>query len=539
MIILLLAVSSCILPISGQKRGLKSIQTDELRAHMDFLASDELEGRSTGEAGLDVAARYLATQAELMNLETADEDGDYFQLYTLQERSYDLGNSNISIIDEAGNAIVDDNMFFLLPAIVKNEIEIEGEIVFAGYGIYEPDMNYNDFDGLDITGKVVLIMDRAPMNEDGVTSPLGDKWLGMSNFQNKLQYIVMQQPKAVVLVFDPKSGYNSIEEVNPDISDYLSKSTSMKKEEELPQEEIPGPKIVLAHRSVADKVFKHTRTTLAEVQEKIDTSLKPASFSMGDTKMRIHLAMQNMEMNVPNVFGYIEGSDPELKDEFVLLMAHFDHVGTDGEGSVFNGADDNASGSVALLEIAEAFRAEKKMPRRSIGILWVSGEEIGLYGSKYFAEHPLVPIENIAAVINLDMIGRIKTQEDIESDRSGLTIVGRDSVKVIGALQSKILMEINEETLAEMGLFPNYSYNKPDHPDRYFYRSDHISFARKDIPVLFYSTGTHADYHLLTDDPGKIDYGKFLKMTKFAFKAGMNTADYKDEITVDNPMSEW
>lgn len=539
MIILLLGVTGCIFPVSGQKRGLKSIHTDELRAHMDFLASDELEGRSTGEPGLDIAARYLATQAELMGLETADEDGDYIQFYTLEERSYDLVMSSISIIDSAGNVAIDENPFFVLPAIVNDEIEIEGEIVFAGYGIYEPDMDYNDFEGLDITGKVVLIMDRAPMNEDGVTSPLGDKWLGMENFQNKLQYIVMQQPKAVVLVFDPKSGYNSIEEVNPGISDYLTKSTTMKKEEEPPREEIPGPKIVLAHRSVADRIFENSGTTLAEVQEKIDESLQPASFSLEDTKMKIHLTMKNTEMNVPNVFGYIEGSDPDLKDEFVIYMAHFDHVGTDGDGGVFNGADDNASGSVALLEIAEAFKAEKKGPRRSIGILWVSGEEIGLFGSKYFAENPLVSIGDIAAVINLDMVGRVKTAEDMESERSGLTIVGQDSVKVIGALQSKVLMEINEETLADMELYPNYAYNRPDHPERYFYRSDHISFAKKDIPVLFYSTGTHADYHMLTDDPGKIDYSKFLKMTKFAFMAGMNTADYKDEIIVDNPMSEW
>ena len=192
-----------------------------------------------------------------------------------------------------------------------------------------------------------------------------------------------------------------------------------------------------------------------------------------------------------------------------------------------------------MIEIAKAFLAEKKMPGRSIGFLWVSAEEIGLFGSSYFADHPMVPLESIAAVINLDMVGRVATPEDRQSEREGLTIVGRDSVKVIGALQSKVLMQINEETLEDMDLHGNYAYNDIHHPERYFYRSDHINFARKDIPVLFYSTGTHADYHMVTDDPEKIDYDKFLHMTKFCYLVGYNVADYKGEITVDNPMSQW
>ncbi len=242
---------------------------------------------------------------------------------------------------------------------------------------------------------------------------------------------------------------------------------------------------------------------------------------------------------VPNVFGIIEGSDPVLKDEVVIYLAHYDHVGTDGEGGVYNGADDNASGTVALIEIAEAFMKEKKRPARSIGFLWVSAEEIGLFGSKYFADHPLVPTEKTAAVINLDMVGRTRTLEDVNSSRSNLTIAGGDTVKVIGGLQSSVLMQINRETLEEMGLTGNYHYNDREHPQRYFYRSDHINFARKDIPVLFYSTGTHNDYHTVSDVEERIDYDKFLKMSRFSFKVGYNVAQYKGPIEVDNPMSAW
>jgi Zn-dependent M28 family amino/carboxypeptidase len=249
--------------------------------------------------------------------------------------------------------------------------------------------------------------------------------------------------------------------------------------------------------------------------------------------------MKTSDLEIFNVFGLIEGSDPALKDEVVIYVAHYDHMGTDGKGGVFNGADDNASGTVALIEIAEAFLKEKKSPKRSIGILWVSAEEIGLYGSQYFAEHPLVAREKIAAVINLDMVSRTKTEEDVLSTRSGLTIQAVDSVKVIGGLQSKVLMEINEKTLKDAGLTGNYQYNNLTDPSRFFFRSDHINFARKDIPVLFYSTGTHRDYHMISDVEEAIDYDKFLKMSRFCFKVGLNVAQHSGPIKVDNPMSKW
>ncbi len=297
--------------------------------------------------------------------------------------------------------------------------------------------------------------------------------------------------------------------------------------------------MVLIHRSVADKLLEGSGKDLENLQLEIDRNLAPQSFSIDGTRIEIELNMMETEVVVPNVFGVIEGSDPELKDEVVIYVAHFDHVGTDGEGGVYNGADDNASGTTALIEIAEAFMKEGKRPRRSIGILWVSGEEIGLYGSRYFADNPLIPVENIAAVINLDMVGRTRTAEDAESNRPGLTILGGDSVKVIGGMQSTVLMDISKQTLDEMGLVGNYKYNDLNDPERYFYRSDHINFARKDIPVLFYSTGTHRDYHKVTDEEKLIDYDKFLRMTRFGYKVGFNVAQYKDPIEVNNPMSAW
>lgn len=542
----LTAVSLVILitsPLYAQNSGVESINIHDLKMHMLFLSSDELEGRDTGEPGLQVAARYLAVQAEQLGLQALDADKDYMQPYLIAEKGYNREKSRISITGRDGAVLLSNDPFYILPAPKGDKTIFEGEVVFAGYGINDEENNYNDFENIDIQDKVVLIMNRAPLNEKGTEALFdNDKWSSMQNFQYKMRYIYSQQPKAVLLVMDPKSGMQSIEDVSPSVAKFLSRSRELKKDND--EKTATGmignlPAMVLIHRSVADQLLASTGKNLKDLQLEIDKSLKPSSFQMDGTTVKIELHMESKELEVYNIFGMIEGSDPVLKEEMVIYVAHYDHVGTDGMGGVFNGADDNASGTVALIEIAEAFKMEDEKPKRSIGILWVSAEEIGLFGSQYFAEHPLVPKEKIAAVINLDMVGRTKTSEDKLSERSGLTIQSADSVKVIGGLQSEVLMKINEKTLKKAGLVGNYQYNNLTDPNRYFYRSDHINFARQDIPILFYSTGTHRDYHLISDEEEAIDYDKFLKMTRFCYKAGFNVAQYKGPIEVDKPMSTW
>jgi len=535
-----LLISILAVPLQAQKKGLESINQSDLKKHMQFLASDELEGRDTGSPGLYTAARYLAVQAQYLGLKAVGGENGYMQPYTILEKAYDRENSHTTISKLGSAPVVNSESFYIFPATKEDKTVIEGEVVFAGYGIRDEAHNYDDFEDVDVAGKVVLIMNRAPMNKEGTEMQFdNDKWSAMQNMQYKLPAIFQQGAKAVLLVFDPKSGFQSIEDLNPGIARYLGKSRTLKTESDGQTQEGPPANIVLIHRSVADQLLEGSGKTLKDIQMEIDRNLKPQSFLLEGTSIKVEMQMKSSELEVTNVFGIIEGSDPVLKDEVVIYVAHYDHIGIDGEGGVFNGADDNASGTIALIEIAEAFMKEKKRPKRSVGILWVSSEEIGLFGSQYFADNPLVPIDNTAAVINLDMVARTRSVEDAQSDRSGLTVVGGDSVKVIGGMQSKVLMGISSETLEEMGLIGNYTYNDPAHPERYFYRSDHISFARKDIPVLFYSTGTHRDYHMVTDEEKLIDYDKFLKMTRFCYKVGFNVAQFKGPIEVDNPMSTW
>jgi hypothetical protein len=487
-----------------------------------------------------VAARYLACQAEKVGLLPVNGEEGFFQHYIIHERAYDFDRNQVVISTSGQEPVTSKDPFYMFPAVQDDQMVLEGEVVFAGYGINDKENDYNDLEDLDIEGKIVLIMSRAPMSEDGTTMKFGgEKYSGMMSFRSKIPFLYSQNPKAVLLVYDPKSGMESVEDLNPGIASYLSRSRSLDPVEASRDGNMDRPRMLMIHRNLADQILQAAGQSLEELQNEIDREVAPRSFLLDSTTVRIEAYMKHNELEVPNVFGMIEGADPALKDEMVLYLAHFDHVGTDGQGGIFNGADDNASGTVGLIEIAEAFMNEKRPPSRSVGFLWVSAEEIGLFGSSYFADHPLVPIDEIVSVVNLDMIGRTKSEEDVRSSRSGLTIVGEDTVKVIGGLQSSVLMSINEEALDELGLVGNYNYNDRNHPDRYFYRSDHINFARKDIPVLFYSTGTHRDYHMVTDTEDLIDYDKFQRMVTLSYRVGYKLANFKGPIVVDKPMSAW
>jgi len=526
----------------AQKNGLQSITISDLKSHLYFLASDELQGRATGEPGLEIAARYIASQAQKIGLGAVDENHDYFQDYIIEENVYDPENSKITIESSGSEPIILNDDFYLIIPQTFEDLNISGEVVFCGYGINSDKFNYNDFNEVDIRDKIVLIMNRAPMDEEGMKSRFDDHdWNNMMNFNYKFFYINSLRPKAVLLVYDPKSGYRCLADINPALPKYLSSSQKLKSTEDIFTEVLNGVvKVFIIHCNAADKLLDETGMDLETLQKKIDTSLEPHSFPIQGKTLNIHLDVHTRELNVSNVFGIIEGSDPILKNEYVLYSAHFDHVGIDGMGGIYNGADDDASGCTALLEMAEAFLIEKNRPKRSLGFLWVSAEEIGLLGSQYYSENPIIPLEKTVVAINLDMIGRTRTPEDtgmVMGDE--LTILGGDSIGIIGGLQSKVLMDINKKTLLQMNMTGDYRYNDPDHPLRFFYRSDHFNFVNKDIPVLFYSTGTHKDYHQVTDTPDRIDYEKLKKVTAFTFMVGYNISNYNGAILVDNPYSGW
>ena len=225
-----------------------------------------------------------------------------------------------------------------------------------------------------------------------------------------------------------------------------------------------------------------------------------------------------------NVLGYIEGGD--LKNELIVITAHYDHLGKH-DSLVFNGADDDGSGTVAALEIAEAFILAKKAgkgPRRSVLIMPVSGEEKGLLGSKYYTDNPIYPLENTVANLNIDMIGRL---DDWHDTANYVYLIGADRL-------SQELHDISEQVNKEyIGLNLDYKFNEEDDPNRYYYRSDHYNFAKNNIPVIFYFNGVHEDYHKVSDTVEKIDFQKIKAITRLVFLTAWELANRDERIMVD------
>ncbi|WP_298320616.1 M28 family metallopeptidase [uncultured Aquimarina sp.] len=234
-----------------------------------------------------------------------------------------------------------------------------------------------------------------------------------------------------------------------------------------------------------------------------------------------------------NVLAYIKGS--EKPDEIVVLSAHYDHVGVDSKGNVYNGADDDGSGTVSLLEIAEAFAKAAKDgqgPKRSILFLHVTGEEKGLYGSKYYTENPIFSLENTITNLNIDMIGRIDKDHEGEDKSDYIYLIGSDRL-------STELHNLSEEANTKYTkLNLDYTYNAKDDPNRFYYRSDHYNFAKHNIPIIFYFNGVHEDYHQITDTPDKIEYDLMTKRAKLVFYTAWEVANREKRLVVDGIGSE-
>lgn len=513
------------------------ITSSDMESYVSFLASPLLRGRENGETGLEIAGQYIASQAKLLGLKPANGNS-YFQPYSIIKTSIDPQNSGIQIINNSKDTItIKEQMFQLIPT-GPSDFTIEGEVVFAGYGIKADKYKYNDFSNINPEGRILLIMDRAPMSEDGKKGIFEEPvWMDEMNFQLKLTTLILTKAKAILIVPDPKSGFPSLSESNPSISNYIESKSSLKGEPEPAMNSFMSgmPKVIFVHRAVADELLKGTGHTLEELQNSIDSEMQPKSFAIEDKKLNINEVSISEELILNNIAGYIEGTDNTLKNEVVVFSGHYDHIGASGD-IVNTGADDDASGCAALLSMAEAFQGLENKPLRSVLFLWVSGEEIGLFGSKSYVKAPLFPLDKTVVNLNMDMIGRVKSEAD-STDETPMT--GAETVYVITDNQSKELRKIADETDKKSKLIFDYSLSGQNHPLQLFQRSDHFNFVKNDIPVLFFTTGLHTDYHTPGDVIGKIDFRKMELIAKTMFEIGLTIANKKTRLVVDNPYSKW
>jgi len=466
------------------KKYASTITEEDLNNYLSILASDALEGRETGERGQKMAAAFIADHFQEIGLQGPVEGGDndgYYQPVKL----YSAVPGDIYVKQKNEKFSNFEEIVYYGQSVTQGELETE--LVFVGSGSKE------DFEGKDVEGKAVMaIVDdtrawREPL-ENAIANGAG-----------------------VLFAVNTKSD-EEFDGLASQLEHYLSSgSLSVEKPK---NDDTSEAGVVFVKPSAAAKMFGTSVEKLMEGEKKLKTV---------DISYQVKMTID--EMDTENVLGYLEGSD--LKDELVVLTAHYDHVGTT-DGEVYNGADDDGSGTSAIMEIAEAFKMAKEEgngPRRSMLFMMVTGEEKGLLGSEYYSENPVFPLENTIVDLNIDMIGRIDPKH--EDNTNYVYLVGSDRL-------SSELHEISEkvnETYTQFEL--DYTYNDEGHPDRIYYRSDHWNFAKHNVPIIFYFNGVHADYHKPSDTIDKIEFELLTKRTKLVFHTAWVLANRDQRPVVD------
>ncbi len=506
----------CAFIAMAQKDAQESISENDLKAHLEFIASDYMQGRdfTTAIPGLEITADYLRSQCKHLGLTPGVKD--YLQPVEMISARPDTGNTVFQLVDQSGEVICADKNFFPIDNSSVSDT-ITGDIVFTGYGWYNGETKYNDTEGLDLKDKIALVMTRNIEQVKEEAKP------DMTTEMKKVQKAVLGGAKAILFVPDPLSP-------NPEYFENIRKYAEggmfqLKGAKTQPMR----IKILFGTETFANKILATSGKTLEEFQVEINESETPKSFDIEDFKGKIYLPRLVSDIDGKNVVAVIEGSDPVLKNECVLFTAHYDHLGVEENGQIYNGADDNGSGTAALLEIAEAFQTLKKKPKRSIVFAWVTAEEKGLLGSDYYSQHPAYPLENTLVDINLDMVGRSAAAEPADTIEIEKRLAGPDGIYIVSGKQSAELMKISTGICNELGLLPS-----DDLSDAFLSRSDYYHFYKHGIPVLGLSTGLHEDYHKVSDELDKIDYTKMKRVSQYAFLVAYKVANQKKRIEVDN-----
>lgn len=499
----------------GQNRGLKHIGGSDLTAYMEFLASDELRGRETGTNENNIAALYIESNLRRMGLKAPFDNGSYLQ--RMEFVSKRILKTSLSLSAASGEPVFStDSLLILFSG--PDSIDLSGELVFAGYGFEDQKTGYSDLRDVDIRNRMVLVMTRNPAMVDSSGADNNYVLDEMSEGE-KISSLIMRGPKAILMVYDPESSYSDPYESG--LAGLFDDGATVSLRD-YQMAESPSAMFFIT-KYAADRLISTSGLTLKELQERIDTGGTPHSSVIGGISVKVTVHSELKEFSGFNVIGLIEGSDPQLKDECIIYTAHFDHIGVNKEGEIMNGADDNASGTAGLMEVADAFSHLRKKPPRSVVFAWVNGEEKGLLGSGYYVMHPVKPIDKTIADINFDMIGRSITPADTgEFFGSRLNVTGTNEIQLYSDNLSEEFRKIVLRSAGETGVSILNMGKEME-----FGSSDYASLSSKGVPWMFFHSGIHADLHAPGDDIEKIDFGKMEKVSKLAFLAGYRIASAK------------
>lgn len=521
----------------ASQRGVDTITAAEMKDYLSFIASDEMEGRDTPSRGLDTTAKFLVMNLSRWGFKPAGDDGSFFQKIGLRRDYLEKAETTVQLNGQT-LIIGDDYIPYARSA------NISAPLVFAGSGWFVKSKNVDAYKGIDAKGKIAIIVsppDGLPrgITRADLTGKRGEDYMTASEYAQKqgvaglvfipdFQYLANWDrnrsrltERGVIRVEKFQTTPGSIASGNPAVNLVLL------------------PQIVAAPR-LANALFQGERQNAISIFDSIYSGKVPDSFELNPEKqLSLTIKTKVETLATQNVVAVFEGSDPVLKDEYVALGAHYDHVGiglpVNGD-AIYNGADDDGSGTTALLTMAEALAKAPTRPKRSVLFVWHAGEEKGLWGSRYFTENPTIPLAKIVTQLNIDMIGRSKKEGDTNVRNANLS--GPNEVYVIGSkMMSTELGELTEAVNKDyLNIAFNYRYDDPTDPNRFFFRSDHYNYAKKGIPIVFFFDGEHEDYHRPGDEVQKIDFQKMEKVTRTVYMLLWEVANRATRPKVDKQL---
>ena len=460
------------------QRAVQSITPDDIRRRIGIIADDSMRGRDTPSPELEEVAAYIASEFRRIGLKPGGDNGTFLQRYALNRVQF-VAESSVALVHGGGDATLAYGRDFVFADNMFENGDYAGELVLLTGALGAP----TQMDTAALAGKMVVvatrIRNRAERQRLLAWRPAGV--IGLTSASDSLWTVAVE-----------RSNRSQLQD---------------------PSRPIGSPLVLSVRSAKLAPILTRLGADSSAVQQASEAPL--AAQTLRGAQLHVHARLRAVEHNsAPNVVGILEGSDPRLKREYVVLSAHMDHVGVgrpvNGD-SIYNGADDDASGTIAVVEAAEAFAQLQPRPKRSIIFLTVSGEEKGLWGSAYFADHAPVPVADIVADLNTDMVGR--------NWKDTIVVIGKEhsdlgaTLNRVGAAHPELRMQPIDD------IWPQ---------ENFYFRSDHYNFARKGVPILFFFNGTHADYHRPSDSVDKIDAEKESRIVKLVFYLGLDVANAAD-----------
>ncbi|HXI61987.1 MAG TPA: M28 family peptidase [Pyrinomonadaceae bacterium] len=517
------------------QRGVDTIAAAQLKDYLSFIASDEMEGRDTPSRGLDTTAKFLAMNLSRWGFKPAGDDGTFFQKIALRRDQIDPARTSAEINGRKFTAGDD----FLPNTIAAT---ITGPLVYVGRRWVVQSKNIDDYKGIDVKGKIMVVFGQG--FPQGVTQ--GDfRGAPPNTVFSPATYAQTHGAKAILTIFNPGAGQSW--DVQRQRAMQPGRAVVEKFQAPAPgtaPRNVAVPNVVLSTK-MATALLDGEKFDLATISTRAATADPVAPFDLNANKnVSVTTGVAPAHVMTQNVVAVWEGADPKLKDEYVAVGAHYDHIGVAGSGqcqaigsdTICNGADDDGSGTTAVLGMAEAISHAKQKPKRSILFVWHCGEEKGLWGSQYFTDYPTIPLDHVVAQLNIDMIGRSKKDGDTNPRNAELS--GPNAIYVIGSTMMSTELGALSTQVNKSFLNLNYDvrYDDPKDPNRFFFRSDHYNYAKKGIPIIFFFDGVHEDYHRAGDEPQKIDYDKMEKVARTIYMTLWEVANLPARPKVDKPL---